>query len=241
MKSKAYNEAIPLLSVKNLSVQLDGQPIIQDINFALDKGEDLAIIGPNGAGKTMFLRALLGAVKFSGEVNWTQGVHLGYVPQRIDADRHLPVTAYNLLEAKLHVQNLPREEMEWAIKAAGLTEKILRTPVGHLSGGEFQRALIGFALLGKPNVLLLDEPTASIDMPGETQIYELLHELQDELGLTTILVSHDLSFVYRYATKVLCLNKTETCFGTPEESLTPAMLEKLYGGPHKYFHHIHNN
>ena len=105
-----------------------------------------------------------------------------------------------------------------------MTKRCCTTPVGHLSGGQFQRALIAFALLGKPNVLILDEPTASIDKPGEEQMYELVHRLQDEYGMTVILVSHDLSFVYQYATKVLCLNKVGLCFGAPEEALTPEVL-----------------
>jgi zinc transport system ATP-binding protein len=112
----------------------------------------------------------------------------------------------------------------------GLTEKILETPIGHLSGGQFQRALIAFALLGKPNVLILDEPTASIDKPGEEQVYELIHRLGDTYGMATIVVSHDLNFVYRYATKVLCLSQSGAlCFGDPHEALTQEVLDKLYG------------
>lgn len=92
----------------------------------------------------------------------------------------------------------------------------MHTPVGHLSGGQFQRGLIAFALIGQPSVLLLDEPTASIDEPGEEHIYELIHRLQDQYGLASIMVSHDLSFVFRYATKVLCLNRGIICVGTPQ-------------------------
>jgi len=116
---------------------------------------------------------------------------------------------------------------------------MLNTPVGHLSGGYFQRGLIGFALIGKPNVLLLDEPTASIDEPGEEDIYELIHRLQDQYKLAVITVSHDLSFVYRYATRVLCLNKRSVCIGPPREALTPEVLEKLYGPSFSYYVHDH--
>ena len=100
-----------------------------------------------------------------------------------------------------------------------------------------QRALIAFALLGKPNVILFDEPTASLDQLTEERIYELIHELQEKLHITAILVSHDLSVVYRYANKVLCLNKEAICFGTPQEALDPKVLEKLYTSPHKFYHH----
>jgi ABC-type Mn2+/Zn2+ transport system ATPase subunit len=116
---------------------------------------------------------------------------------------------------------------------------MLEIPVGHLSGGQFQRGLIGFALIGNPNVLLLDEPTASIDEPGEEHIYELIHRLQDQYNLAVITVSHDLSFVYRYATKVLCLNRRSVCMGAPREALTPEVLEQLYGPSHGYYQHCH--
>ena len=228
-----------ILQVENLTVVLDGLTIIENLSFELEKGENLAVIGPNGSGKTVLLKTLLGFFPHKGEIKWTEGVKLGYVPQKIDADRHLPIDLENLLSAKANVLGIGKFEIKTAIEATKITEKILKTSIGHLSGGQFQRALIAFALLGKPNVILLDEPTASIDQLGEEQVYELIHELQDKTEMTVILVSHDLSFVYRYATKVLCLNKINICFGAPEETLTPSVLENLYGGPRKYYHHLH--
>lgn len=227
-----------ILSVKNLSVELDGQAILDNLNFEIETGDDLAVIGPNGSGKTVLLKALLGLIPHEGVMEWAPGVKIGYVPQKIDADRHLPLNLKNLLHAKEKVLGL-KEAVTDPADDVGLTKESLDMPIGHLSGGQFQKALIAFALLGKPNVLLLDEPTASIDLPGEAKIYDLVHRLQDKYDMTVILVSHDLSFVYQYATKVLCLNKTSLCFGTPEEALNPKTLEKLYGGPQKYFHHLH--
>ncbi len=231
-----------ILTIKELSVEFEGEAVLTNLSFSLEKGDGLAVIGPNGAGKTVLLRALLGMMPdHHGTIEWAPDVRIGYVPQKIDADRHLPVNVHNLLTAKASILKLPQSEIDDTIKTVGLDKKILETPVGHLSGGQFQRALIAFALLGKPNVLILDEPTASIDGPGEEQIYELVHRLQDKYEITTILVSHDLSFVYRYATKVLCLNKVGVCFGTPQEALTPQVLEQLYGGPMKYYHHLHGD
>lgn len=227
-----------ILSVKDLSVKLDGQTVLEKVSFEIESGDGLAVIGPNGSGKTVMLKTLLGLIPHEGRVEWSPDVKIGYVPQKIDADRHLPLNLKNLLHAKEKVLGLKGNVNELADEV-GLSKKSLEEPIGHLSGGQFQRALIAFALLGKPNLLLLDEPTASVDIPGEEKIYELVHQLQDKHNITAILVSHDLSFVYRYATKVLCLNKTGVCFGRPEEALDNKMLEKLYG-PHKYFHHFHD-
>ncbi len=228
-----------ILEVKNLTVSLDEKTIIENLNLELEEGDNLAIIGPNGSGKTVLLRALIGAVPHKGTIRWEKGVRVGYVPQKIDADRHLPLNIKNLLESKAAVLGLPQSEITSVCKTLDLTPDLLHIPVGHLSGGQFQRALIGFALLGKPQIMLFDEPTASLDQPREEQVYEVIHRLQDEFGITIILVSHDLSLVYRYATKVLCLNKQNICFGTPQEALTPETLQKLYGEPYKYYHHIH--
>ncbi len=228
-----------LLRVNDLSVKFGGEPALSHVSFSLSTKDTLAVVGPNGAGKSVLLHALLGIVPYEGIITWTKGTRVGYVPQKIDADRHLPVNLHNLLSAKAAVLKQPASAVEDIIQTVGLNEKILKTSVGHLSGGQFQRGLIAFALLGNPNVLILDEPTASIDKPGEEQMYELVHRLQDEYGMTVILVSHDLNFVYNYASKVLCLNVTSLCFGSPDEAITPDILEKLYG-PHKFFHYFHH-
>jgi len=230
-----------ILEVKNLAVRFGSQPIIDDLNFEVEKGETLAVIGPNGSGKTVLLRALLGSVPYSGKVVWEKDTTIGYVPQKIEADKHLPITAENLLKSKAHILDIEDPNISRLAEEVGLDQKQFRLPIGHLSGGNFQRALIAFALLGDPKVLLLDEPTASIDQQGGEKIYDLAHRLQNKHDLTIILVSHDISFITRYASKVLCLNKTNVCFGEPEETLNKETLERLYGGPHKHFHHHHED
>jgi len=273
----------PILTIKNLEVSFDEEPVLKNISLELNRGENMAVIGPNGAGKTVFLRALLGTVPYHGEITWAKDARIGYVPQKIDADRHLPVNFRNLLTAKANVLGKrgtgdlgqgtwdmrhetgdlgqgtwdmdkgpvtsnrglvagswqPEAAISRVVNTVGLNSKILETPVGHLSGGQFQRALIAFALLGNPDVLIFDEPTASIDEAGERQIYDLVHQLQEDRGITVILVSHDLGFVYEYATQVLCINQSGLCFGPPDEMLTPEVLAKLYGGKAKHVHHRH--
>lgn len=222
-----------ILRVSNLTVAFDNKVVINDLSFELQEGEILAVIGPNGSGKTVLLKTLLGIIPYQGKIEWAENANLGYVPQKIDADRHLPLNIINLLEAKAKIIGSNKKEIEKVIRRVNLGENYLRTPLGHLSGGQFQKALIAFALLGNPRVILFDEPTASLDQLSEEHIYELIHELQEKHGIAIILVSHELSVVYHYATKVLCLNKEKICFGQPEEALTTEVLKKLYGAPHK--------
>jgi len=229
----------PLLSVDNLNVTLGNREIIQDLNFEVRACDCLAIIGPNGAGKTVLLKVLLQLVPYRGKVRWGHHARLGYVPQSVAADRNLPLSARDLLAAKARFLKLPSTEVESISSELGLTNELLRGEIGALSGGQFQKVLIAFALLGRPNVLLFDEPTASLDELTEERIYELLSFLQKERSMTILLVSHDLSVVYRSANMVLCLSKERPCIGPPKEILTPAMLEELYSRPSHY--HVHHS
>jgi zinc transport system ATP-binding protein len=232
---------LPILTVNKLRVAFGQQSVIDDLSFEVRAGECLAVIGPNGAGKTVLLKALLNLIPYEGEIRWSPEARLGYVPQKIAADRQLPIRLGDLLESKAAVQHLQEADVSAVASDVGLSPQILGNSVGHLSGGQFQKALIAFALLGHPNVLLFDEPTASLDELTEEHIYDLLHSLQQEKGMTLILVSHDLSVVYQYASQVLCLSKGKLCMGPPKELLTPAMLEELYGGPSKFYRHVNHD
>jgi energy-coupling factor transporter transmembrane protein EcfT len=158
--------------------------------------------------------------------------------QSVAADRQLPLKVRELLAAKAHVLHLADQEMVQVSSELNLSPEFLSAGLGTLSGGQFQKVLIPFVLLGRPNMLLFDEPTASLDELTEERIYELVHHLHSQKGITVILVSHDLSIVYRYASRVLCLSKGKVCLGAPKEILTPEMLGALYGAPPKYYGHI---
>lgn len=226
-----------ILSVKDLSVAFGSRAVIQDVSFDVHAGDGLAIIGPNGAGKTVLLKSLMGLQPHGGEIHWSPTARLGYVPQKVAADWQLPLRVRDILGAKQRTLKLPGQDLQAVCELVGLAPEVMNGTIGSLSGGQFQKALIAFALLGNPNVLLFDEPTASLDELTENRIYELLYSLQREKGITVLLVSHDLSVVYHYATKVLCLSKGVTCMGTPQEVLTPERLGELYGAPPKYYRH----
>jgi zinc transport system ATP-binding protein len=227
-----------ILSVIDLRVTLGKKPIIRNLTFEVNEGDCLAIIGPNGSGKSVLLNALMHLFPYAGEVRWHSTARLGYIPQKIAPDRQLPVRVKDLLQAKAGFLKLPATELSSVCEDVSLTSDVVSSPIGTLSGGQFQKVLIALALLGQPNVLLFDEPTASLDEITEERIYDLLHTLQTSKGITVVLVSHDLSVVYRYANKVLCLSRGKPCLGAPREILTPDMLQELYGAPPRYYQHI---
>lgn len=229
-----------ILSVETLGVSFGNRTVIENLNFQLKSGETLAVIGPNGSGKTVLLRALLGLVPYTGSVRWGNTVRTGYVPQKVEADRQLPLTIRDLLRAKSRFLKLQASDVEVASREVGLNADLLNAGIGALSGGQFQKVLIALAWLGNPNVLLFDEPTASLDELSEEKVYEWLHSTQQKRALTVILVSHDLSVVYRYADTVLCISRNKTCVGPPRDVLSPQLLEELYSAPPMYYQHMHN-
>ncbi len=230
----------PILQVNNVGASFGDKPIISGVTFEVTEGETLAIIGPNGAGKTVLFKTLIGSLPHSGSIEWAKSARIGYVPQTIDLERGLPLTLGDFLFTKARLLGLGASSVEESLRLVHLSSELLTHKLGALSGGQLQRGLIAFALLGDPNVLLLDEPTAGIDAPREEQIYDTIHRLQDERKLTIILISHDLSLVYSHSTSVLCLNQQVVCHGAPHHVLTPENLKHLYG-ERVLYHHIHGS
>jgi len=223
-----------ILKVKNLKVQINNEKIIENLSFEVKKGEVLTILGPNGAGKTVLLKTLLGIYPFEGEIVWKEGVRIGYVPQRLPFIKNIPITVEEFFKLK----NLSKKEIENILNEIGFKEN-LKKEVGNLSSGQFQRILIGWALAKNPEVLLFDEPMTGIDIKGEETIYTLLKRLKEKRGLTLLLVTHDLSVVYKFSDFVICLNKYPVCQGAPKDVLSPETLRNLYGEEIKFYQHYH--
>ncbi|MBI4120619.1 MAG: metal ABC transporter ATP-binding protein [Parcubacteria group bacterium] len=243
-----------LISINNLGVSFDGKTILDNVTFDIELGDILAIIGPNGAGKTILLKSILGLNKnYSGEILWHRRPETGYVPQKINFDKDFPLTVKEFFLLEIGSRSsfwLPTPDVVGEIKRQLQEVKaahLINERLGTLSQGEMQRVLIARGLLENPKLIFFDEPASGIDVGTEETVYNLLHELYLKNNLTMILVSHELNIVYRFATKVICLNKNLICQGLPSEVLNPQTLHKIFGhhaGVYKHEHglreHDHN-
>jgi zinc transport system ATP-binding protein len=227
------------LEVRHLSIRFGSIGVLRDLTFHVPAGTTLAILGPNGAGKTVLFKALIGAIPYQGDIRWKPESRIGYVPQKLDLERDVPITGVDFLRARAALARESTVSIALTLDLVGVSMDVARRPIGVLSGGQFQRLLVAFALVGNPNVLLLDEPTAGVDEPGQEQLNELVRRLQRDQGLTVLFISHELTMVYRYATNVLCLSGARACIGPPRTILTPDLLHEMYGTPVDY--HVHDH
>lgn len=238
---------MPYLEVKNLSYQVEDKVILDDISFRLDKGSILVIIGPNGSGKTSLLKNIIsvyqptaGEVKLAGKDIKQQLNKIAYVPQKFDFDRQTPITIREFMAlARCHKASHSDEYISSYLAKVNLAGKE-DYQLGTLSGGEFQRMMIARALLHEKELLILDEPASGIDLAGEETIYNLIAQVNKEQGITCLIVSHELNIVHRYASQVLCLNKSLVCYGPPQQAISDKTIAKLYGSDiGLYQHHKH--
>ena len=231
--------------ITNLSVCLEGKPILTDIHLHIHCGQLLAIVGPNGAGKTTLLRALLGEIAFQGKLEFhfrgaagSKTPKIGYVPQKISLDPSSPISVLDILITTLTRRPVwiatPKKIREQAIQALVRVraESLIDKCISTLSGGELQRVLLAMAITPAPELLLLDEPVSGIDLNGLSLFYELVDELRHKLDMAIILVSHDIKGVAEFADSMVFLNHRILAQGTPKEVLANSELIKTFDMVH---------
>ncbi|MBU2954750.1 metal ABC transporter ATP-binding protein [Marinobacter sp. F3R08] len=215
-----------LLQTRALSIRIGNKPILENINVRVDPGEIVTIIGPNGSGKSTFLRSLIGALAPShGQITRSPGLSIGYVPQRLHIDETLPITVKRFLQLP---KTSPLADIREQMANAGAPD-LLNQQLMSLSGGQLQRVLLARALLEKPNLLLLDEPTQGLDHRGAAAFYRQIDGIRQQLNCAVIMVSHDLQYVMRRAERVICLNGTICCEGKPETVGSSSEFQALFG------------
>ncbi len=215
-----------LLTAASLAVDAGGRRVLHDVDFTIEPSEIVTVVGPNGAGKSTFVRALIGALRPSGgRLRRMRGLKIGYVPQRLAVDATMPMTVERFLNLP---RRRPRKDVADALARVG-ADGLERQQMATLSGGQLQRVLLARALADRPHLLVLDEPTQSLDQPAIAAFYRLLADVRHDLGCAVLLVSHDLNVVMGASDRVICLNGHICCQGTPTFVTAAPEYRALFG------------
>jgi zinc transport system ATP-binding protein len=240
------SSAVALLTAHDLRKHYRGREVLSGVSLRIMPRELVTIIGPNGAGKTTLLKQLIGLERpDSGTITRMEGLTIGYIPQQFRPPLSMPITVRDFL--KLTQAN----GIEEACGDVGVAYT-LNQPLSALSGGEMRRVLLARSILRKPHLLVLDEPTAGVDVAGQGELYQLIAKLSNTHGCAVLMVSHDLYVVMAQTTRVICLNGHVCCEGTPQVlGATPAFKElfgdnlakqlAMYHHHHDHTHNLHEH
>lgn len=226
-----------LIEIKNLSFGYNDNPVLEDVNLDICKGDYILVIGPNGGGKTTLLKLILGILKpWTGSITFHEDItnRLGYVPQYSSFNKNFPITSLDMvLTGCINSRNFLRkykkkdiEKAEAILKIIGLYNK-RNENINNLSGGQLQRVLIARALVSDPAVLFLDEPAASIDITSQTNLRDFLDELNEKMSI--IVVTHDPTPFAQTYNHIACINKN--LYFHDRGELDSHALEQVYGCP----------
>jgi len=231
------------VAFERVSLALGSRVVLAEADFVIDSGELVGVLGPNGSGKTTLMRAILGLIpasagriKVLGEDAKRGNPAIGYMPQSRHAAGALRLTGgdFVLSAADGHRWGLPwagaasRKDASWALEAVGASE-LAKRPLAEISGGERQRLLLAQAVLGRPALLLLDEPLINLDPSHQAAVVQLVKRLQQELGITILLSAHELNPLLGVLDRVLYLGSGHAALGTVDEVITGPILSRLYG------------
>lgn len=231
-----------LITTKGLEVRAGKRRLLHDVDLEINSKEIVTVIGPNGAGKSTLLKAIIGAIPITGgQIIKRDGLKIGYTPQIIQLEKTMPISVnrFMALAGKLPV-GARSEVLEKTD-----TENLRNSQMADLSGGELQRVLLARAMLRKPDLLILDEPTQGLDQPAETRFYKLIADLRNDTGTAVLMVSHDLHVVMAESDRVICLNGHVCCSGAPELVSEDPSYKELFGtraalAPYQH-HHDHSH
>ena len=231
-----------VLQVSNASLSFEDRPLWSNLSFEVDKGEFIALIGANGSGKSMLLKSILGqqqlssgSIEFLGKPVEHGSTAIGYIPQHRSLDTELPLSVRDLVRFGLDghktgiswPSNDKRNLVEAALQQVDMAH-LAAEPIGKLSGGEMQRVRVAQALIGKPKLLLADEPLSALDLGHQAQVSELIASTKAK-DTSVIFVTHDVNPVIEYVDRVLYLAQGRYSIGTPDEVLQSSVLSELYG------------
>ena len=215
-----------LIRTQGVGVCVGSRRILRDVDLSVRRREIVTVVGPNGSGKTTLLKVLIGAQPPSeGVVVREAGLKIGYVPQRLAIDQAMPLTVSRWLGLS---GTTARESHLQLAERVGISA-LLKQQMASLSGGEFQRALLAQALLVRPDLLVLDEPTQGLDQPAVASFYGLIEDVREDLDCAVLMVSHDLHVVMRSSDHVICLNGHVCCQGTPTLVSAAPEYQALFG------------
>lgn len=229
------------IKVNHLSVRFGEQTVLSDVNLHIHCGSLNAVIGKNGAGKSTLVRAMLGDIPHSGQIEFRdtkdgrmQRLKIGYVPQSVNIEPNTPVSVYDLLASYesrypvfLPVSRRVYGRIREALRVFD-AEELIDKQVCNLSGGQLQRVLLSLAVMDEPNLLLLDEPVSGIDQNGMERFYGTMDYLKKHYDLAIILISHDLDYVKRYADHVVLLDQTVLKQGSAREVFASAEFARVF-------------
>lgn len=215
-----------LVHVENLNVNYGAKTVLSGVSLNVERGEIVTIVGPNGSGKTTLLRAIIGAVKPSqGYVDRGRDVKIGYVPQKLHIDETLPITVARFLKLPGGVS---ATQIDRALSQAGVPD-LSKAQLSQLSGGQFQRVLLARALIGEPDLLVLDEATQGLDQRGSAAFYQKIEQVRQRTGCAILMISHELHVVMSASDRVICLNGHVCCEGTPAVVASAPEYRALFG------------
>lgn len=235
------NDSKFLIKIQNLGLKIKEKIILEDINLTISPQEIITIIGPNGAGKSTLIKIILNLIKPSnGLIIKNTQLKIGYMPQNSLFPEQIPISAMKFLQLN---NNIDLKKQILAYPELNI-EHLLPKSIHDLSGGELQRILLMRALLNNPNLLVLDEPTKSIDVNGQIEFYKLCATLKNKINCAIFMASHDLHFVMSDVNSVICLNKHICCQGLPSDISNHQEYINMFGNTVNqlgFYHHHHDH